>query len=90
MQDFVNDAPVTLVFVADMSRVKGSASGPDQTNWVWADAAFIGENVYLFAASAGLATGARAMLDRPALAKALKLRSEQVITMAQSIGFPKK
>ena len=89
MQDFVRDAPVTLVFVADMSRVKGAPEG-DQTNLVWADAAFISENVYLFAASEGLATGVRASIDRVALAKTLKLRNDQVIAMAQSIGFPKK
>jgi nitroreductase len=56
----------------------------------WADTAFISENVYLFAASEGLATGIRASVDRPALAKALLLKAEQSITMAQSVGYPKK
>ncbi len=56
----------------------------------YADAAFISQNVYLFCASEGLATGVRAMVDRPALAKALKLKESQLIVVAQSVGFPKK
>jgi hypothetical protein len=37
-----------------------------------------------------LATGVRASIDRPALAKAMKLRPEQKIMLAQSVGYPKK
>ena len=86
-QDFVKDAPVTLVLVADTSRMQG---GPPSEPMAYADAAFISENVYLFCASEGLATGVRAMVDRPALAKALKLRDSQLVVFAQSVGFPKK
>ena len=86
-QDFVKDAPVTLVLVADTSRMQG---GPDTQALAYADAAFISQNVYLFCASEGLATGVRASVDRPALAKALKLRDSQLIVFAQSVGLPKK
>ena len=86
-QDFVKDAPVTLVLVADTSRMQ---SGPDMQSFAYADAAFVSQNVYLFCASVGLATGVRASVDRPALAKALKLRENQLIVFAQSVGFPKK
>jgi nitroreductase len=86
-QPFVKDAPVTLVFVADATRMKaGDLSEPIK----WADTAFISQNVYLFAASEGLATGVRANIDRPALAKALRLNADQSITLAQRIGFPKQ
>jgi nitroreductase len=88
-QEFVKDAPVTLVFVAETTRMKGSQADMQQA-YAWADAAFISQNVYLYCASEGLATGVRAMVDRPALAKALKLGSSQVIAFAQSVGFPKK
>ncbi len=87
MQEFVKDAPVTLVFVADTARMKGPAS--EMEKWAYADAAFISQNVSLYCASEGLATGVRAMIDRPSLAKALKLREAQIITLAQSVGFPK-
>jgi hypothetical protein len=86
-QDFVKDAPVTIVFVADTRRMQG---GPDTQALAYADAAFISQNVYLFCASEGLATGVRASVDRPALAKALKLRDDQLIVFAQSVGFPKR
>ena len=86
-QDFVKEAPVTLVFVADTSRMQG---GPDTQALAYADAAFVSQNVYLFCASEGLATGVRASVDRPALARALKLRDDQLVVFAQSVGFPKK
>jgi nitroreductase len=86
-QDFVKDAPVTLVLVADTSRMQ---AGPDPQPMAYADAAFVSQNVYLFCASEGLATGVRASVDRPALAKALKLKDSQLIVFAQSVGFPKK
>jgi nitroreductase len=87
VQDFVKDAPVNLLFVADTSRMQGS---PDPLPMAYADAAFIAQNAYLFCASEGLAAVVRASFDRPALAKALKLKDTQLIVLAQTIGFPKK
>ena len=86
-QDFVKDAPVNLVYVADTSRMQG---GSDAQPMAYADAAFIAQNVYLFCASEGLATVVRASVDRPAFAKALKLRDSQIVILAQTVGFPKK
>jgi nitroreductase len=57
---------------------------------MWADAGFVSQNVYLFCASEGLATGVRALVDRPALAKALGLPERMVVLLAQSVGYPKK
>ncbi len=55
-----------------------------------ADAGFISQNVYLFCASEKLATVVRGSIDRAALAKAMKLRPEQKIILAQTVGYPKK
>jgi SagB-type dehydrogenase family enzyme len=88
-QSFAKDAPVTLVFVADYARM-GKASQEDKDVYSAADTGYISQNVYLFCASEGLATGVRASIDRPTLAKALKLRPEQKIILAQSIGYPKR
>lgn len=88
-QEFVKTAPLTLVFVADPARMS-KAPAEKQENFAWADSAFISQNIYLFCASTGLATGVRASLDAPALAKAMKLPAGQIITMAQSVAFPKK
>ncbi len=88
VQPFVKDAPLTLLLVADTSRMKGADKDPEQRQWMWADAGFISQNVYLFCASEGLATGVRALVDRPALAKALGLKENQVILLAQCVGRP--
>jgi nitroreductase len=88
-QEYVKNAPLTLVFVADPGRMS-RAPVEKQEIFAWTDSAFISQNVYLFCASAGLATGVRASLDAPALAKAMKLPAGQIITMAQPVGFPKK
>ncbi|HEY3491129.1 MAG TPA: SagB/ThcOx family dehydrogenase [Candidatus Deferrimicrobiaceae bacterium] len=88
VQSFVKDAPLTLVLVADTSRMKGAEKDPEQKQWIWADAGFIGQNVYLFCASEGLATGVRALIDRPALAKSLGLSDRQVVLLAMSVGRP--
>jgi len=46
--------------------------------------------VYQYCAAAGLATGVRGWVDRPLLAKALGLRADQRIVLAQCVGFPAK
>jgi SagB-type dehydrogenase family enzyme len=88
-QSFAKDAPVTLVFIADYARM-GRASQEDRDLYSAADTGYISQNVYLFCASEGLATGVRASIDRSVLAKAMKLRPEQKIILAQSVGYPKK
>jgi len=87
-QAFVGTAAVNLVYVADMAKAKGSPE--NQAIWVPADAGFIAQNVYLFCASEGLNVVVRGMVPREALAKALKLRPEQKIILAQTVGYPKK
>lgn len=87
-QPYVKDAPINLVYVADFSKIKKAAS-EDKVFYSAADTGFISENVYLFCASEGLATVVRGSIDRPALAKVMKLRPDQKIILAQSVGYPK-
>jgi len=88
-QPFVADAPVNLVYVADLGRM-GKASEEEQDLYSAADTGFISENVYLFCASEGLATVVRGSIDRETLAKAMRLRPDQKIILAQTVGYPKK
>jgi SagB-type dehydrogenase family enzyme len=88
-QDFVKDAPVNLIYVADFSKM-GDAAKDDKVLYSAADTGFISQNVYLFCASEGLATVVRGSIDREDLAKAIKLRADQKIILAQTIGYPKK
>lgn len=87
-QSFVKDAPVNLVYVADLARTRGNSV--DRDLFVAADTGFIAQNVYLFCASEGLATVVRGRIDRPALSKALRLRPDQRIMLAQTVGYSKK
>jgi len=87
-QDFVKDAPVNLIYVADYSKM-GSATKEDKDLYSAADTGFISENVYLYCASEGLATVVRASIDRQALAKGMKLRPDQKVILARSVGYPK-
>ena len=87
-QAFVKDAPVTLVFVADLAKL-GDGSRENKMNTANIDVGYISQNVYLFCASEGLVTGARGSVDRAALGPKLKLRPDQAIILAQSAGYPK-
>lgn len=86
-QSFVKDAPVNLVYVSDYSKLSGSDE--QKAFYSGAHTGFISENVYLFCAAEGLATVVRAMIDRPRLAAAMKLRPDQRITLSQTVGYPK-
>jgi nitroreductase len=87
-QEFVKDAPLDIVYVADLSR-EGGSSYDEQMLYPAADCGFIAENVYLYCASEGLACVVRAMIDKPSLSKAMNLRSEQKIILSQTVGYPK-
>jgi SagB-type dehydrogenase family enzyme len=86
-QDFVKNAPVNLVYVADLAKTRNPGS-EGQTLFTAVDTGVIVQNVYLFCASEGLGTVVRGSVDRAALAKAMKLRPDQRIIVAQTVGYP--
>jgi nitroreductase len=86
-QSFVATAPLDLVYVADLAK---AGAEPDADLYTAADTGFIAQNVYLYCASEGLATVVRGSVDRAALAKPMKLRPDQKIILAQTVGYPKK
>ena len=86
-QDFVDRAPLDLVFVADHARMK-LVPAAMRNSYASAAAGAIAENVYLFAASAGLATVIRAWIDRAAIADALGLTHDQEVLLSQTVGYP--
>ena len=88
-QDFVKVAPVALVFVADLARLV-KAKTESKEPYAWADTGSISQNVYLWCASAGLATVVHELGERQPLVDAWKLRPEQRITLAQAVGYPAK
>ncbi len=88
-QSYVKEAPVNLVYVADQANM-GERTVDEKVFYSAADTGFISQNVYLYCASEGLATVVRGSIDRPALEKAMQLRPEQKVILAQSVGYPKK
>ena len=88
LQDFVGKAPLNLVYVAHGERMT-DVSPEDRRLYASADAAFIGQNVYLFCASEGLATVFRGAVDYKKLDRTMKLPEEQFVTFAQTVGYPR-
>ncbi len=86
LQDFVRTAPLNLVYVAHGERMQ-DVSAEDRRLYASADACFIGQNVYLFCASEGLATVFRGALDYKSLANDMRLGTDQFVTFAQTVGY---
>lgn len=86
-QDFVGSAPLNLVYVSNAEHLSG-VSREEQRRVAAADTGFIGQNVYLYCASEGLACVFRGSLDQERLARTLKLAETQFITFAQTVGYP--
>lgn len=89
VQEFVGKAPVNLIYVADFTKM-GERPEDEKVFYSAANTGFISQNVYLYCASEGLATVVRGWVDRPALAKVIGLRPDQRITLAQTVGYPKR
>ncbi len=82
------DAPVQLIFVADLAkRSEDTQEGKLKSANI--DCGYISQNTYLYCTSEGLATGARGTVKREALIPKLKLRPEQKILLAHSVGHSK-
>ena len=88
-QPFVGEAPLNLVYVADFSKM-GNADENAKNATANANTGFIAQNVYLFCASEGLGAVVRGSVPRAELTKALNLRPDQRITLAQTVGHIKK
>jgi len=90
VQSFVANAPLTLVYVSDFAKLDGTAGDPakDAVHREMAGfhAGSIAQNVGLLCALEGWRGGVRMFIDKPALAKALGLRSNQWIVAAQSLA----
>jgi len=87
-------APVRLIYVVDIAKFAkarfqepGLKDAEIQKSYYFVDTGLIAGNVYLFAASQGLAAWFH-NCDKPGLAKALNLRPDQRVLFAQTVGYP--
>ena len=95
--DFPAKAPVHLIFVADVNKLSNTSGYQEpglqdpevQKSYYYVDTGLIAGNVYLFAASEGLASWFH-NCNRHALAAILNLRPEQRVLFGQTVGYPSK
>jgi hypothetical protein len=87
-QDFVDTAPLDLIYVADHARMRLVPAARREA-YAFAAAGAMAQNVYLYCASAGLATVIRAWFDYHALSQAMGLEADQQLLLAQTVGSAK-
>jgi len=88
-------APVNIFYVADLTRYDEGPGQPDrnignpevQKSYYYVATGLIAQNVYLFCASQGLAAWFH-NCDKENTARELKLRPEQRVLFAQTVGYP--
>ncbi len=88
-------APVNIFYVADLNRYDTGPGQPDrnigdpevQKSYYYVATGLIAANVYLFAASQGLAAWFH-NCDKRNTPQELKLRPEQRLLFAQTVGYP--
>jgi len=88
LQDFVGTAPLNLVYVAHGERMQ-DVSPQERRLYASVDTGFIGQNVYLFCASEGLATVFRGAVNYEELDRIMQLSTDQFVTFAQTVGYPR-
>ena len=86
-QPFGKVAPIQLIYVSDYARM-AKVAPESRPVYSGIDTGCIVQNVYLFCASEGLACVVHE-LDHAPMAKAMNLRPDQHIIVAQAVGFPK-
>lgn len=90
-QDFVNDAPVCLLLVSDLTRY-GDRMKNDRAaieKYGAADVGMVSQNISLFCASAGLVTVPRGYMNANALKEGLKLTDDQLVVLNHPVGYKK-
>lgn len=90
-------AALRLIYVVNITRLADTEGFPEpglkdpdvQRSYYYVDTGLIAANVYLFAASTGLAAWFH-NCDRAAMFKRLGLRRDQRVLFAQTVGYPQR
>jgi SagB-type dehydrogenase family enzyme len=85
-QNFVDDAPINLIFVSDLGKMK-IVKNEDKLLYAGIHAGAVSQNVYLYCASVGLNTVTRRYMDIEKLSKIMELPADQVIVLSQTVGY---
>ena len=95
--DFVANAPVHLIYIVDINKLSNTTGFQEpglqdpeiQKSYYYVDTGLVAGNVYLYAASQGLASWFH-NCNKPALTAKLKLRPDQQVLFGQTVGYPVK
>ena len=87
-QTFVNDVPVILLLVTDLSKMQEDNF---QTQMIIAglDAGIVSQNISIFCAGKDMVTVPRGLMNKEELKKVLKLKGSQYIMLNHPVGYPK-
>jgi SagB-type dehydrogenase family enzyme len=87
-QKMMKSAPMGLVFVADLSRMKSPflKSMEAKRFSAWVDTGYISQNVYLYCAASNLGTVVLALINRDKLHKLMGLNNNEKIVLTQVVG----
>lgn len=86
-QDFVLEAPVSLLTVANPQKFERM---PEMAQMMAiTDAGIMSENICMFCAGKGLSVVPRATMDREAIANLLNLPEESIMVLNLPVGYPK-
>jgi SagB-type dehydrogenase family enzyme len=96
-EKFGDKAPVRLIYIADVNKLSNTSGYQEpglkdtetQKSYFYADTGLIAGNVYLFAASQGLASWFH-NCNKSRLATKLNLRADQQVLFGQTVGYPLK
>lgn len=87
-QDFVNQFPVSLVLVSELSKL-GDAKNERTRMTAAMDAGYVSQNICLFCSGNGLVTVPRATMNNAELKKILKLSDTALPLLNNPVGYPK-
>jgi nitroreductase len=95
--NFVAKAPVQLIYVVDVNKLSKTSGFQEpglqdpeiQKSYYYVDIGLIAGNVYLFAASQGLASWFH-NCNKSSLKEKLRLRGDQHVLFGQTVGYPVK
>jgi SagB-type dehydrogenase family enzyme len=90
-QKMMKSAPMGLVFVADLSRMKSPflRSMEAKRFSAWVDTGYISQNVYLYCAASNLGTAVLSLVNRDKLHKLIGLKEDEKIVLTQVVGHLK-
>ncbi len=84
-QDFVDTAPLDLIYVANHAHMH-LVPAAQRSPFAFAAAGAMAQNVYLFCAAHGLGAVLRAWFDTRALSEAMGLAADQQLLLCQTVG----